>query len=56
MEELIWYLARLEKIGPWILLLLYYFLRLDRQVLRIIDLLADIRELVRAVEKNNCGK
>lgn len=46
MEELFWYLERLERIGPWIALLVYYFLRLDRQMCRVIELLEDIRRLV----------
>lgn len=47
MEELFWYLERLERIGPWVALLLYYFLRLDRQLLRVIELLHDIRTELR---------
>lgn len=46
MDELFWYLDRLERIGPWVVLLLYYFLRLDRQMLRVIEILEDIRRLV----------
>jgi len=44
MQDFLWFLERAERLGPWVLLLLYYFLRLDRQMEQVIKLLDDIEQ------------
>ena len=39
------FLDYVKQFGPWLVLLGYYFFRLDRQLLRIIELLEDQRNL-----------
>ena len=46
MGELAAVLEYIGRFGPWIALLGYYFFRLDRQLLRIIELLEDERNLM----------
>lgn len=49
LDEFWKWMERLERLGPWVLLLIYYFFRLDRQMVRVIEVLEDIRsELIHA--------
>lgn len=48
MEDVFFWLERLERLGPWAALLLYYFLRLDRQMERVN---ADLQEMRNATDE-----
>jgi hypothetical protein len=38
-----------KEYGPWLAILIYYLFRLDRQMIRLLELLSDIRGLDREV-------